>query len=192
MTNINEGKKLFATYSEANKVATSMSRTHKEGFEAYKVGNEWAVGGVHTKAIHKKQKVKSFDDIRILLDEFKESASDTSVEDYISEIEIDSLSKESTIQGVTDVWILKSVDLKLGRDIGMSQTNDKTYLVLALEKGSQKLMLKMGGNFSRHIPLIKRQAESLLNSAVVWHTWNSTTSSWGADAWFYRLEKKVH
>lgn len=191
MTNINEGKKLFATYSEANKVAASMSRTHKEGFEAYKVGNEWAVGGVHTKTIHKKPKVNAFEDIRILLEEFKESANDTSVEDYISEIEFDSQSKESTIQGVADVWILKSVDMQLGRDIGMSQTNDKNYLVLALEKGSQKLMLKMGGNFSRHIPLIKRQAESLLNSAVVWHTWNSSTSNWGNDAWFYRLEKKV-
>jgi hypothetical protein len=192
MTNINEGKKLFATYSEANKVATSMSRTHKEGFEAYKVGNEWAVGGVHTKAIHKKPKVNAFEDIRILLDEFKKSANDTSVEDYISEIEIDSLSKESTIQGESFDWILKDVDLKPGRDIGMAASNDKTYLVLMLEKGLDKLTLKMGGNFSRHIPLIKKQAESLKGSAVIWHTWNSNTSSWGTDAWFYRLEKKVH
>jgi hypothetical protein len=48
----------------------------------------------------------------------------------------------------------------------------------------------MGGNFGPHIPLIQRQAGSLINSAVVWHTWNSSTSSWGADAWFYRIEKK--
>ncbi len=191
MTNINEGKKLFATYSEANKVATSMSRTHKEGFEAYKVGNEWAVGGVHTRAIHKKPKVNAFEDIRILLDEFKESANDTSVDDYISEIEIDSLSKESTIQGENFDWILKDVDLKLGREIGMAASNDKKYLVLMLEKGLEKLTLKMGGNFSRHIPLIKKQAESLKDSAVIWHTWNSNTSSWGTDAWFYRLEKKL-
>ena len=190
LTNINEGKKLFATYSEAAKVAESMSRVHKEGFEAYKVGNEWAVGGVHTKAIHKKQKVKSFDDIRILLDEYKESEDDTSVEDYISDIENDLVSKESSIQGENSDWILKDVDLKLGRDIGMSASNDKTYLVLVLAKGLEKLTLKMGGNFSRHIPLIKKQAESLKDSAVIWHTWNSSTSSWGNDAWFYRLEKK--
>jgi hypothetical protein len=191
MTNINEGKKLFATYSEANKVAESMSRIHKEGFEAYKVGNEWAVGGVHTKAIHKKQKVKSFDDIRILLDEFKDSESDTSVEEYISDIVADSVNKESSIQGENFDWILKDVDLKLGRDIGMAASNDKKYLVLMLEKGLEKLTLKMGGNFSRHIPLIKKQAESLKDSAVIWHTWNSSTSSWGTDSWFYRLEKKV-
>ena len=153
MMNINEGKKLFATYSEAAKVAESMSRAHKEGFEAYKVGNEWAVGGVHTKAIHKKQKVKSFDDIRILLDEYKESEDDTSVEDYISDIENDLVSKESSIQGENSDWILKDVDLKLGKDINMSPSNLKTYLVLSLEKGKDKMTLKMGGNFSRHIPL---------------------------------------
>jgi len=191
MTNINEGKKLFASYAEAAKVAESMSRAHKEGFEVYKVGNEWAVGGVHTKAINKKHKVKSFDDIRILLDEFKDSERDTSVEDYISDIEADSMSKESSIQGENFDWILKDVDLKPGKEIGMAASNEKTYLVLMLEKGLDKLILKMGGNFSRHIPLIKKQAESLKGSAVIWHTWNSNTSSWGTDAWFYRLEKKI-
>ena len=190
MTTNDDGKKLFDSYAEAEKVAAKMSRTHNEGFNVYKVGTQWAIGGVHTKNVQRKQKIKSFDDIRILLDEFKESEDDYSVEDYISQIENDSISKESSIQGVADEWTLKTVSLKLGREIGMAQTNDKTYLVLSLMKGEQNLMLKMGGNFSRHIPLIKRQAESLINSAIVWHTWNSNTSSWGADAWFYRLEKK--
>ncbi len=184
------GKKLYDTYSEAEKIAEKMSRTHKEGFNVYKVEDKWAVGGVHIKK-NNKQKIKSFDDLRIILNEFMSGEDDSSVEDYIEEIENDLQSKESTIQGLTDEWILKSVSLKLGRDIGMLQTNDKNYLVLFLENNDQKLMLKMGGNFSRHIPLIKRQAESLIESAVLWHTWNSSTSSWAKDTWFYRIESKT-
>jgi len=187
---LDEGKRLFDSFAEAEKVAAKMSRTHNEGFNVYKVGAQWAIGGMHTKAVHKKQKVKSLDDIRMLLEEFKETESDTSVEDYISEIENDSLNKESSIHGESDEWILRKVGLKLGHEIGMSPSNKNTYLALSLSKGSQQLTLKMGGNFSRHIPLIKRQAESLVDTAVVWHTWNSSSSNWSNDAWFYRLERK--
>lgn len=185
---LNDGKQLFDSRSDAEKVALKMSRSKDSAFTVYKVGNKWAVGGVHTKAVQKKQKVKSLDDIRLLLKEFTEDES--SIDDYITEIENEALGKESTIQGDLDEWVLKEVDLKFGSDIGMSPTNKKTYLVLDLVKGNDKLMLKMGGNFGRHIPLIKRQAESLKNSSVVWHTWNSKTSNWGSNAWFFRIEAK--
>jgi hypothetical protein len=49
MTNIDDGKKVYVSYAEAEKVAAKMSRTHNEGFKVYKVGSQWAVGGVHTK-----------------------------------------------------------------------------------------------------------------------------------------------
>ena len=58
-TNINDGKKLYASFSEAEKVAEKMSRTHNEGFNVYKVEGMWAVGGVHLRK-NNKQKIKSF------------------------------------------------------------------------------------------------------------------------------------
>lgn len=188
--NINEGKQLYSSYAEAEKVAMKMRRNKDEGYQVYKVGQEWAVGGVHTKVIQNKQKIKSFDNLRLLLDEFRESENDFSVEEYISEIKNEAVSKTSTMFGDADEWILRAVSLRLGRDLGMSISNNKTYLVLDLEKGSQKLMLKMGGNFSRHIPLIKKQADSLVNFPIIWYTWNNKTSNWGEDAWFYRIEEK--
>jgi hypothetical protein len=190
MTTIDDGKQLYTSHADAEKVAAKMSRTHNEGFNVYKVGNQWAIGGVHLKTAQMKPKVKSLSDIRALLDEFREFEQDTSVEDYIAEIERDSQNKESLIQGGPDEWILKSISVRLGNEIGMSLSNNKEYLVLSLEKETQKLTLKMGGNFSRHIPLIKRQAESLIDSAVIWHTWNNNGSNWGSDSWFYRIEKK--
>lgn len=190
MTNIDEGKRLYTSFDEAQMAAAKMSRKHNEGFNVYKVGNQWAIGGVHTQSIQRKQKFNSFDALRVLLDSFKESEEDTSVEDYIADIETDSLAKESSVLGETDDWVLNEVSLKLGRDIGMSHANNKTYLVLSLTNGTQKLILKMGGNFCPHIPLIQRQAESLINSPVVWHTWNNSSSNWDSDAWFYRIEKK--
>jgi hypothetical protein len=72
----------------------------------------------------------------------------------------------------------------------MSANNKNTYLVLTLTKAQEELTLKMGGNFSRHIPLVKKQAESLVGNTVYWHTWNSKTSSWGSNEWFYLIERK--
>ena len=184
------GKKLYDTYSEAEKIAEKMSRTHNEGFNVYKVEDKWAVGGVHIKK-NNKQKIKSFDDLRIILNEFMSNADDTSVEDYIEDIENDLQSKESSIQGENTDWILKDVKILLGKEIGMSLNNSNSYLVLFLEKGLEKILLKMGGNFSPHIPLIQRQANSLINSNIIWHTWNSKSSNWQENAWFYRIEKKI-
>lgn len=188
--NIDEGKQLYATFTEAQKIAERMSRTHGEGYKAYKVGTSWAVGGIHMKALHKK--VKSFDDIRVLLDEFKESNDDNSIENYIKDIEETSLTTESVTKGESDSWVLTGVALKPGYELGMSVNNTKIYLVLSLAKNSDKMLLKMGGKFSIHIPLIKKQCETLIDQAVVWDTWNSSIqeTNWQSDEWFYRIQAK--
>ncbi len=188
--NLDIGKQMFDTFSAAEKVAVSMRRNHKEAYKPYKVGNQWAIGGVHMKSADKKPKVKSFDDVRALFYDYKESDEDTSVEDYVREIELESKNKVSSLQGDTSTWILKKVDIKLGCDIGMSTSNRNSYLVLDLEKGAEILMLKMGGKFARHIPLVKRQAEDLVGCEVIWHTWNNAQSNWGENEWFYLLEQK--
>ena len=184
------GKKLFDSFAEAEKVAVAMRRSHKEAFKAYRVGNQWAVGGVHVKSSNKKVKVTSLDDIRALLYEYKESEDDSSVEDYIAEIASESKGKVSSLQGENSSWTLKHVEIKLGCDIGMSASNKNSYLVLDLEKGNEKLTLKMGGKFSRHIPLVKRQAEDLIDSEIIWHTWNNANSNWESNEWFYLLEAR--
>lgn len=186
--NLNEGKKLFHSFLDAKKIVQKMSQDHGHGFEVYKVGNLWAIGGIHMKKINQKDKIKSFDDIRILLDKFKNSSEDESVEEYIVDIREESASKESSIHGELGEWILHSVDIKLGRDIGMSVSNQKKYLILSLRRDGEDLAIKMGGKFDRHIDLIKRQADSLVGSAINWHTWNNQSSSWSGDSWFYRIE----
>jgi hypothetical protein len=128
--------------------------------------------------------------MRALLYEYKESDDDTSVEDYVREIELESKTKVSSLQGDTSTWVLKNVDVKLGCDIGMSPNNRNSYLVLNLEKGTEKVMLKMGGKFARHIPLVKKQAEDLVDCEVIWHTWNNAQSNWESNQWFYLLEQK--
>ncbi len=188
--NLDIGKQLFDTFSAAERVALSMRRSHKEAYKPYKVGNQWAVGGVHTKSMEKKVKVKSFDDVRALLYEYKESDEDTSVEDYVREIELESKLKISSLQGDTSTWILRNVNTKLGCDIGMSASNRNSYLILELDKGAEKLTLKMGGKFARHIPLVHKHAKDLVDCEVIWHTWNNAHSKWGEYEWFYLLEQK--
>ena len=122
---LDEGKKLFSNYSEAKSVADKMSRSYNQGFNVYKINDMWAIGGIHTKSIPQKKKVKSLNEIRFLLDEFKDSDDDTSVDDYINEVEGESLTSDSSIQGDTDNWILESADLKPGNKIGMSESNVK-------------------------------------------------------------------
>lgn len=190
---LDEGKKLFSNYAEAKSVADKMSRSHNQGFNVYKVDDMWAVGGVHTKSIKQKKKVKSLDEIRFLLDEFKDSDDDTSVDDYIKEVESESLVSDSSIEGESEDWILANVSLKPGHEIGMSESNFKSYLVLILKKNDEEMMLKMGGRFSTHIRLIQRQAGKLIGKSVIWHTWNSNVrkTSWRSDSWFYMIEEKV-
>ena len=190
--NNDEGKQLYDTFTEAQKIAERMSRTHGEGYKPYKVGTAWAVGGVHLKALPKK--VKSFDDIRRLLDEFKESDDDNSIENYIKDIEETSLTTESVTKGESDSWILRRVALKPGHELGMSSSNIKMYLALFLDRNGDKLTLKMGGPFDSHIPLIRKQCEGLIDQTVVWYTWNSSVrkTNWGSEEWFYRIHTKKH
>ncbi len=190
---LDEGKKLYSTYSEAKAVADKMCRSINQGFNAYKVGDMWAVGGVHTKSVKKKSKVNSFEDIRHLLDEFKDSEDDSSIEDFIKEVQSESLTSESSVEGESDEWILNEVNMRKGHEIGMSQSNFKDYLVLTIEKNGEEKILKMGGRFSTHIPLIKKQAESLKGHSVIWHTWNSKIrkTEWSSDSWFYLIEEKA-
>ena len=188
--NLDLGKQLFDTFSAAEKVAVSMRRSHKEAYRPYRVGNQWAVGGIQMKSTGKKIKVKSFDDIRALLYEYKDFDDDSSVEDYVKEIEIESKGKVSLLQGEASSWVLKDVDIKLGFEIGMSANNRNSYLVLELEKGVEQLLLKMGGKFARHIPLVKKQARDLIGLEIIWHTWNNSQSNWESNEWFYLIEQK--
>ena len=68
---------------------------------------------------------------------------DSSVEEYIEEIENDLQSKESTVQGEDTDWMLKDVKILLGKEIGMSINNNNSYLVLFVEKGIEKISLKI-------------------------------------------------
>lgn len=186
--NLNEGKKFFDNFLDAKKIAKKLSRENNRGFDVYKLDGQWAIGGIHMKKIDQRAKIKSFDDIRILLDKFKISEDDESVESYISDIQEESLSKKSDIYGEAGEWVLRSVDVRIGRDIGMSFGNESRYLVLSISNKKDNLEIKMGGKFGRHIELIKRQADGLVGSSIVWYTWNNNTSNWSSTSWFYRIE----
>ncbi len=186
--NFDDGKRLYSSYSEAQKEAERLTHKHKQGFQTYKVGSNWAVGGVHMK---KSKKIKSLEDLHQLLDVYKESDDDSSVDAYISEIEKESLVSDSEEIGASQLWILQDVSLRLGCDIGMAITNKTTYLVLTLKQNNETLILKMGGKFSKHIPLVKRQCDSLKFKSIRWHTWNSKirNSNWQSNEWFYLIEE---
>lgn len=183
-----QGKTLHAAYTEAKREAERLSRAHNQGFQPYRVGAMWAVGGMH---LRKVKAVKSFGDLHQLLDPYKVGEVDASVDAYISDIEREGLVSVSEEVGALQKWILVSADTKRGCDIGMSPSNMTVYLVLRLRNAERELQIKMGGKFSAHIPVVKRQCETLLNKSVRWHTWNSTTkqTNWSSDAWFYLIEE---
>ncbi len=185
---INNGKKLYSTYSEASREAERLTQAHKQGFRAYKVGAQWAVGGVHMK---ERKKIKSFEDLHHLLDIYKESDDDNSIDAYINEIKNESLVSESEEVGVSPNWILQDIALKSGCDIGMSSSNRTIYLVLTLKKEFEEIQLKMGGKFGAHIPLVKKQCEGLIGKSVRWYTWNSKfkKTNWLPNEWFYLVEE---
>lgn len=186
---INEGKKRFQSWEEADRVAKRMRNKHGEKYTIYRDGDAWLIGGDSKKSVKSSRKTRSFSDIRQLMYQFRLSDADTSVDEYVDEIEQGHSTKESVDQGYGENWILERADELPGCDIGMAVTNKNLYLQLTLKKGdSQRVNIKMGGAFSRHIPLVKRQAESLLNKPVVWYTWNNGRSNWGEFEWFYRIE----
>lgn len=183
-----QGKKKYASYTEAQREAARLSRAHKQGFQPYRVGSMWAVGGMHTKKV---KSVKSLADLHELLDPYKDGDVDASIDAYISDIAREGLVSASEEVGAQQKWVLLSAETKRGCDIGMSPSNTTVYLVLSLKKSDQELQIKMGGKFAVHIPVVKRQCETLRNKTVRWFTWNSAAkrTSWTSDEWFYLVEE---
>ena len=77
------GKALFSSYEEALRVSNSLVKKHKRGFNVYKIGSNWAIGGVHTKKIHK---VKSFNELKEIYDSLAMIDSNDLVDDYFKDI----------------------------------------------------------------------------------------------------------
>lgn len=184
---LNIGKKIFSSFEDAEKAAASMRKSKNEPFKAYKVNGGWAVGGVF---LNTPKKVKSLSDLRSVLTNLKSDEDDDSIDHYIELIESESKSdKVNTVFGTEQIWRLISCSEKTGAQLGMK--NNKNYLVLEITNGTDTKKPKMGGAFEPHIPLMKRIADSLINSPVIWHTWNpkSNPTQWDNDSWFYRLEE---
>ncbi len=188
--NFDEGKRVFQTFDEANQAASKMRGRHSEGFRPYKVDGGWAVGGIHMRTKTPYKRVKSFEDIRALFANISESVDDAEIEVYESSISAELANgKTSSIGGGEDKWTLESYSIKTGRELDMR--NDKQYLVLALRSASDSTQIMMGGAFSPSIPLVYKQAASLIGKAIVWHTWNSKSNpdQWSASKWFYMIEE---
>lgn len=184
----NTGKKLFTSYDEAERAAKSMRVRHNENFQTVKVDGGWAVGGVHVKSKTPYKRVKALAEIRKLFSDL-ESISETDVIDYANQIAAESASSKTTeINGEGEDWRLVSWEVAGGRQLQMN--NDTSYLVLTVANSKQTLRIQMGGAFSKHIPLISAQAESLRGRSIVWHTWNSASqpTRWERSKWFYMIE----
>lgn len=191
---MDQDKKLYGSFQEASKVATEMSRRYDEAFEPYKAAGGWHVGGVHVKPKEKKRRVKRMDEIWKLFSEGDELYAPTAmVEDYISDIEQEqSEGRTATEMGVDSNYYLESFDLKPGTELGMR--NSTMYLVLTLAGPDGPSTIRMGGKFSRHIPLIRMQAEKLRGKAITWKTWNPVgdPSKWPPNVWFYMIMGAEH
>lgn len=184
----NTGKKLFTSYDEAERAAKAMRFRHNENFQTFKVDGGWAIGGVHVESKTPYKRVKALAEIRKLFNDL-ESISETDVVEYADQIASESAaSKTSEINGKGEDWRLVSWEVALGRQLQMN--NDTSYLVLTVANGEQTLRIQMGGAFSKHIPLISTQAESLRGRRIVWHTWNTTgqPTRWERSKWFYMIE----
>jgi hypothetical protein len=185
----NTGKMLYKSYEEAERASKSMRTRHNENFQPVKADGGWVVGGVHMKSKAPYKRVKAFADIRALFDEIAESISEADVVEYANQIAAESVtSKVSEVNGDGEDWSLKSWEVMSGRQLQMN--NDNPYLVLNIEKDTETLRIQMGGAFSRHIPLITAQAESLRGRSIIWHTWNSARqpTKWERSKWFYMIE----
>lgn len=184
----NGGKKLYASYDEAERAAKAMRTRHNENFQAVKADGGWVVGGVHLKGKTPYKRVKALADIRALFRDL-ESISETDVVDYANQIVAESAnSKVSELNGEGENWRLVSWEVVRGHQLQMN--NDKPYLVLTVASDEQTLRIQMGGAFSRHIPLVSAQADSLRGRGIVWHTWNSARqpTKWERSKWFYMIE----
>lgn len=185
----NSGKILHKSYEEAERAAKAMRTRHNENFQPVKADGGWVVGGIHVKSKTPYKRVKAFADIRALFDDITNSISEADVVEYANQIEAESATpKVSEVNGRGENWKLMSWEIMSGRQLQMS--NETPYLVLTVENDKQTLRIQMGGTFSRHIPLISTQAESLRGRSIVWHTWNSShqPTKWERSKWFYMIE----
>ncbi len=188
--NINDNKITYSSFIKAQKEANRLSKEHNRGFNVYKSGCGWMIGGVH---ITKEKKIKSFANLHQLLDLYKDDENDASVDLFIRDVEQQSVISESEEVGIDLNWILQNVSVKQGFEVGLSAANKKTYLVLDLTQDTNKLRLKMGGKFDVHIPLMKKQCDALISKSVRWHTWNSKSrdTNWLPNEWFYLVEENL-
>ncbi len=187
---VNSGKKILSSYEDAERAAKAMRARHNEPFQPVKVDGGWVVGGSQLRTKTPYKRVKSLSDIRALFDDLADSISEADVVEYASQIAAESAAaKVSVVNGDGEHWVLASSAELSGYELGMN--NDTPYLVLTVENGSEKLQIKMGGAFSRHIPLISTQAQSLIGHSIVWHTWNSSRepAKWKRSEWFYLIER---
>jgi hypothetical protein len=188
--NLNQGKVAFDSKPEAEKAAQRMHRKYDEAFRVYKLGSDkWAVGGVFIKKRPPK-KVRSLLDIKTLYADYKESEADTSVEEYVADIHSTEAStgQVGTSHGADAIWTLVGHSIKSNEDLGIKKIGQ--YLVLEITNGEETVTPKMGGAFSRHIPLMSRIAASLIDKPVLWASWNpkNEPDKWGKNSWFYQLE----
>ena len=182
----NIGKRLFTSFEDADRAAKAMRTRHNENFQPVKVEGGWVVGGSHLKSKTPYKRVKSFADIRALFEDLPDPVSEDDVNDYANHIAAETAPSE--VKGEDEGWTLVSSECLTGTQLGMK--NDKTYLALTLEREGQRRRIQMGGAFSRHIPLVSHQANSLLGRRIVWHTWNpaSDPAKWEDSKWFYMIE----
>ena len=182
------GKTSYASKKEAEAAASRMSRKFSEPFTAYNSKGQWYVGGRFIKQ-RPIVKVKSLVDLKDAWSQFKEHQADTNISDYIEEVKESAAntSQQSLLKGDDGIWTLLSFSERLGTDLNFR--NSKTYLVLEISNGIETIHPKMGGAFSRHIPLMKKVAESLIDQPIVWSTWNKVgQNKWSENEWFYRLD----
>jgi len=188
-TDYNQGKVVFSTKDEADRVAKKMSQKYSEAFSTYKIETGWAVGGVVFKK-PKKLKVKTLDEIKDLWEILRENKEDLSVDAYVDSVEVKQNSNEiSTTFGDDSVWILTHYSMKSSEELGFKTRGN--YLVLTITNGLETKHPKMGGAFELHIPLMIKVADSLVSKAVIWSTWNPSynPTKWGSNSWFYKLEE---
>jgi len=189
----NQGKFIHLTFSDAEKEAENLRRKFKEPFVIYKSKDGWLVGGAHLKKERKMKRINQFSDLKELFKDIEGNYTDADIENYYETISQENSSEKiSESSGDENNWILESVEILKGNLLGMHNT--KLYLTLFLTNSNgDKLRLKMGGAFESSIQLIHRQALSLLQKPIIWHTWNSkykNNNQWSSDAWFYLIEEK--
>jgi hypothetical protein len=179
----------FESFSQADKAAKALRAKNNENYAVYKKDNGWFVGGVSKSIKTPYKRIRSFDDIKALFNEIEEPVDASDISLYAEIIESEKkLDKVTQTSGADEGWHLRKCEIKTGRELGMA--NNSQYLVLLVEKSDAQAEIKMGGAFSPAIPLIQKQAQTLIGRPIVWHTWNSKArpTQWKNSDWFYMIE----